>query len=304
MASWRKSTQKQYKGYIERWLKFSYDNQFDPSTPQICEVIEFLFMLFKSGLGYSCLNTARSAISSVLSLQSGTPLGTHPLVVRFMKGVFEERPSLPRYSSTWDVNIVLTYLKSLPANVDMSLKELTHKLASLLVILSGQRLQTIRLLDIKHMIEQDHKVIFQVKALVKQSKPGRHVDDMEFRAYTPNPKLCVVACIKEYIKRTSTIRGQETQLLLSWMKPHSSISQDTLSRWIKIVLCKSGVDMNLFKPHSTRSASTSAAARLGVNMQTVMKTAGWANTQTFAKFYNKPVVDFGKFSQTLLDNVT
>ena len=229
MSSWRKSTQKQYKGYIERWLKFSYDNQFDPSTPQICEVIEFLSMLFKSGLGYSCLNTARSAISSVLSLQSGTPLGTHPLVVRFMKGVFEERPSLPRYSSTWDVNVVLTYLKSLPANVDMSLKELTHKLASLLVILSGQRLQTIRLLDIKHMIEQDHKVIFQVKALVKQSKPGRHVDDMEFRAYTPNPKLCVVACIKEYIKRTSTIRGQETQLLLSWMKPHSSISQDTLS---------------------------------------------------------------------------
>ena len=121
---------------------------------------------------------------------------------------------------------------------------------------------------------------------------------MEFIAYTPDPKLCVVACIKEYIKRTSSIRGQEAQLQLSWMKPHSSISQDTLSRWIKIVLCNAGVDMTLFKPNSARSASTSAAACLGVNMQTIMKTAGWANTETFAKFYNKPVVDFGKFSQT------
>ena len=213
-----------------------------------------MFTLFKSGLGYSCLNTAWSAISPVLSLQSGTPVGTHPLVVRFMKGVFEKRPSLPRYSSTWDVNIVLTYLKSLPANVDISLKELTHKLTSFLVILSGQRQQTIRLLDIKHISEQDHKVIFHVDELVKQSKPGQHVDDMEFIAYTPDPKLCVVACTKEYIKRTSSIRGQETQLLLSWMKPHSSISPDTLSRWI--VLCNVGVDMILFKPHSARSAST------------------------------------------------
>ena len=38
-------------------------------------------------------------------------LGTHPLVRRFMKGVFILRPALPRYNVTWDVNIVLNYLK-------------------------------------------------------------------------------------------------------------------------------------------------------------------------------------------------
>ncbi len=66
MSSWRKATQKQYKGYIERWLKFCSENGFNSSSPQIREVIDYLVMLFESGLGYSCVNTARSALSSVL----------------------------------------------------------------------------------------------------------------------------------------------------------------------------------------------------------------------------------------------
>ena len=64
-----------------------------------------------------------------------------------------------------------------------------------------------------------------------------------------------------------------------------------------------GVDMKVFKSHSTRSASTSAASHLGVNIQIIMKTAGWANAETFAKFYNKSIGDSTRFSQALLDNV-
>ena len=57
-----------------------------------------------------------------------------------------------------------------------------------------------------------------------------------------------------------------------------------------------GVDMGIFKTHSTRSASTSAASHLGVNIQTIMKTAGWTNANTFAKFYNKSKSDSTSFS--------
>jgi hypothetical protein len=37
------------------------------------------------------------------------------LIKRFMKGVFNQRPALPRYQHIWDVNIVLEYLASLKA---------------------------------------------------------------------------------------------------------------------------------------------------------------------------------------------
>ena len=55
------------------------------------------------------------------------------LVSRFMKGIFNSNPPTPRYSATWDVDIVLKYFSSLPENMVLPLTALTHKLAMLLV---------------------------------------------------------------------------------------------------------------------------------------------------------------------------
>ncbi|CAC5381269.1 unnamed protein product [Mytilus coruscus] len=44
-----------------------------------------------------------------------------------------------------------------------------------------------------------------------------------------------------------------------------------------------------FKTHSTRGASTSAALRAGVSVNTILKSAGWTNESTFRQFYNRPV---------------
>ena len=139
MSSWRDSTKKQYKTYLARWHQFSTKRSCDPLQPNVTDVIEFLTELFQSGIGYSCLNTARSALSSVIIFSDNTPDGSHPLVARFMKGVFERRPSLPKYTSTWDVNVVLTFLRTFKDVQSLSLKELSWKLAALLMLLSGQR---------------------------------------------------------------------------------------------------------------------------------------------------------------------
>lgn len=62
------------------------------------------------------------------------------------------------------------------------------------------------------------------------------------------------------------------------MKPYNHASKATIGRWIKTVLKTAGVDINKYKPHSTRSASTSAAVRtVNVPIDKVMKAAGWSN---------------------------
>ena len=45
--------------------------------------------LHSQGLSYSSINTARSALSSILKLDNCDNFGTHPLVTRFMKGIYE-----------------------------------------------------------------------------------------------------------------------------------------------------------------------------------------------------------------------
>ena len=69
--------------------------------------IEFLTEYFKTGVGYSSVNSARSALSSIIKPVCNVPFGKSPLVCRFLKGVFNIRPVLPRYVTTWDVYIFL-----------------------------------------------------------------------------------------------------------------------------------------------------------------------------------------------------
>ena len=53
---------------------------------------------------------------------------------------------------------------------------------------------------------------------------------------------------------------------------HKAVSRDTFGRWVKLVgQTAHGIDTEQFGSHSTRAASTSAAARKGVALATVMK---------------------------------
>ncbi|CAC5386194.1 unnamed protein product [Mytilus coruscus] len=127
LQSWRQSTGKQYGTYFKRYMCFSNKKQTDPLDPSINTVLSFLSSLYDSGLSYSAINTVKSAISSICSVTSGIDIGKHKLVTRYMRGIFNARPSLPKYTETWDVNIVLDYLKSLPANEELTLLQLSQK---------------------------------------------------------------------------------------------------------------------------------------------------------------------------------
>ena len=93
--------------------------------------------------------------------------------------------------------------------------------------------------------------------------------------YNPHDKsLCVYSYLTEYLKRTQPLRGKETQLFLSFTRPHKAISKETLSRWIRTVMSSAGIDVASFKPHSTRSASTSKAKAACIPMDEILRTAG------------------------------
>ena len=84
------------------------------------------------------------------------------------------------------------------------------------------------------------------------------------------------------------ITAQRTQTLCH-VKPNGPASKDTISRWLKQVMTAAGIDTSIFKPHSTRSAATSAAKVADVPLDEIMATAGWRSSSVFAVFYNKPL---------------
>ena len=161
--------------------------------------------LFEQGLGYSAMNTVRSALSQVLHSPTGVSFGELPTVKQFLKGVFQEKPTLPRYSVTWDPAILLSYLKTLSPVKELTVKMLTYKTVALLGLFSAQRCQTLYFLDIRNMVINSSTVKISIGDKLKQTKPGKHVHELEFPAYPTDICLCIVDVMKEYLERTKPL---------------------------------------------------------------------------------------------------
>ena len=156
-------------------------------------------------------------------------------------------------------------------------------------LLSAQRGQTIHYLTLKDMVASETSVTFTISRPIKQSKPGSK-STVKFVAYPDNPNICVVTALKAYLERTSTLREVAQQLFVSYSKPFKPVSRDTISRWVKTVMAKSGIDVNIFKPHSTRAAATSKTLLKSVPLEHItLSVAGRSSSETFANYYNKPV---------------
>lgn len=263
-------------------------------------VLDFLVSLHEQGLSYTTINTARSALSAVILPNDNVNIGSHPIVSRFMKGIYKNNPPVPRYHTTWDVNPVLSYLISIPKPTESSLKSLTLKLTMLIALVSAQRAQSIHLLDTQFMKEGPTFFECAFPEHIKQSRPGYKLPSVLLQAYPADQSLCVFTHMKEYLRRTQPLRGTETKLFLSHKKPHHPVSKDTISRWIRSVMADAGVDVSTFKPHSTRSASTSKVKKASVSVKEIMDTAGWSSQRTFDRFYNKPFQKNDGFATSVL----
>ena len=131
-ASWRMGIEKRYNSHVERFAKFCCERYTDPIQATTEMGIEFLTDYFKTGVGYSSVNSARSALSRIIKPVCNVPFGKSPLVCRFVKGIFNIWPALPRYVTTWDVIKVFTFIQSKPTLTNCDLKPLSHRLAILL----------------------------------------------------------------------------------------------------------------------------------------------------------------------------
>lgn len=229
----------------------------------------------------------KKAAISFLLLSS---IGSNEVIKRFVGGVYYSRPSKPRYDSTWDPSIVLAYFKSPPENDSLSMRLLSLKLVMLLALATGQRLQTITLISVENINSSHEEIEIRIPDRIKTSRRGQPMLVLPF--FLNIPKVCVASVVISYLERTNSIRSKpKGGLILSYKKPHNVVSSSTVSRWIKEVLHLSEIDIEKFKSHSTRHASTSLAWKKKLGFEVIRKTAGWsAHSKTFTNFYNRPVV--------------
>ena len=113
-------------------------------------VLEFLTHEFNIEKACRTLNVYCLAISSTHPWIDTHWVGEHPLVVQLLKGAYNLRPPLPRYSRTWDVAKVVSFLDQLGPKVP--LKDLFQKLNLLLALPAMERVSEV----IEHNLRYRH----------------------------------------------------------------------------------------------------------------------------------------------------
>ena len=69
---------------------------------------------------------------------------------------------------------------------------------------------------------------------------------------------------------------------------------------LKKTLKQAGINTDLFKAHSTRSASSSKASVDGVPLAEILKRGSWPHHSTWQRFYNKHIIQKGHVFQDMV----
>ena len=248
--------------------------------------MEFLNTLFRNNASYSALVSAKAAVATLTPEPS--KLSSHHLVRRFLRGAFNLKPALPKKCTVWDPRVVLDHIKGMGKLKNLTLEQMTKKLAMLLALNSAQRVQTLSLLETTDIERTGEQMLIYVSHLLKQTRPGAHLRPIMLKPYTVCKKLCVVRTLRKYLRRTRKLRSS-SRLFVSYHKPHGAVTSSTIARWLKTTIADAGI--RGASAHSTRSAAVSKAFESNVPIDTIMNAAGWSKSDTFAKFYNKKTKD-------------
>ena len=139
LASWRTKSSQIYESHFGKWACWCAERGHDPISGPVADVANFLAHLHDEGYQSWSLNAYRSTISSVHDAIDGVEVGKHPMVSRLLEGAYHVRPPLPRYTSTWDEQVVLHYFKGLGSSSSLSFKLLTFKLVMLMALTRPSR---------------------------------------------------------------------------------------------------------------------------------------------------------------------
>ena len=151
------------------------------------------------------------------------------------------------------------------------------KLATIMTITNADRASDLHALDRRFLQETPEGMLFRVLGLIKTRRSGgpKEVLHPKFSEYS--------VTIFEGVAEALYPVGRKTTVPVKRL--HKAVTAATISRWLKEILCRATVHTNIFKAHSTRTASTSAAKVQGVSTVDIMKVTNWTRESIFTRFY-------------------
>ena len=190
--SWRDKTTPQYELVLRQWKNYCSQKGVDPLFTDVKNVLDFFHGMYKRGCRYSGICAARSALSSAVTIPGYKRMSNHPLISRYVRGIYNKHPPLPKCVIIWDMNKLLTYYDNMGSNSELTFKQLCRKIAVLLMLLGARRKQALLAIDIGNVIVQTDKANLLPNKTLKHKTPKHPLKPFVYHSFSENENLCIV----------------------------------------------------------------------------------------------------------------
>ena len=191
------------------------------------------------------------------------------------------------------VESVINYIETKwKKNKILSGKYLNYKLVMLIPLTSASKASAMHCLEVSFMVKSEDAYIFPFYKLQKSWRKGEALPKLQNYVFISTQKIKNCVWCLPYIS-TWSVQNNRGQIeinfrgffvfffLLIYISSHMDVHSWTVSRWMK----ESGNDVDTFKGHSTRSASTSKVKSIRCFSDDILSRESWSNDSTWQKFY-------------------
>ena len=289
-------------GYQSKWLVFRQwcrSERHSVSRPSLPKIADFLFWLRLSRrLSVSSIMGYRSMLSAVF--KSVLPeISTSPVLHDLLRSFQAEAPIRGVRPPSWDLNVVLTFLRSSSFEplTTISLRDFTRKTLFLLSLATAKRVGEIQALSRRVSFSSSAAGLSYVPEFVAKTESALRplprsfeVPSLgDFAAGMPEDLLlCPVRALSAYLDRTSGIVNRPRRLFVSPRCPSRAMSKNGISYMLREIIVQSGASSGsgqVPRAHSIRGIATSSAFFRNWSLRSILEAASWRANTVFTSFY-------------------
>ena len=220
------------------------------------------------------------------------------VVTGLLKSFVKQCPTMPCLPPLiWNVEVVLYHLANYPPPEKRSFRLLAKKTLTLLLLATTRRRADVLALSVdpRYLEATATRIHAILQRLSKTYSVCRKwVQEITIYKYEQDEAICPYTYFIYYLKLSDRFRPKDedgclvvTSLFI--MKEGRPATSETCSNWIQEVLTESGIDPNIYMPHSCRSALASYKLARGYPLEAVLAQGGWASDHAFMKFYKRNI---------------
>ncbi len=283
-ASAAKNTRRTYKMHFQRFICFILTRQKTFESCSLDDIFDFLTAYARVAPKFNSVASASTAIKWFLKRSIKSDIVKDPRWSTFLKGMKRlcEGPK-PKFH-VWNPRRVLDRIASSPKPSDLI--EAGGEAATLLMLATGARLS-----DILRLKASFEKTDFGVRLFLftprKADLRKQSSAFLDVGFFPENRRICPARAVLRFLRLAHPLRVSATDRFFISTTGRPA-AQRTVKRWVENQLQKAGI---IASAGSLRSAATSAAFLSGVDIDAILKSAGWKREETWRRHYLRPIYE-------------